>query len=368
MAHNGLCRWRLEKGGAGQMKRIDGGEQERVVASWRAIPRLSLSHARTSLEEAPRLRAALGGGPRILIKRDDYLGAGFGGNKVRKLEYLLAEAQQDGVEVVITCGGEKSNHARVTAALCARLGMRCRLVLNPPAVGYGGWTPASLLADRLYGAEIDRVPDREARDHRMTELADLERSEGRVVRVIPLGASVPLGAIGLVGAAAELDSQLAAEGIEVDALFHCSSSGGTQAGLVLGVALYPRIARQLIGVSPDGSAAEIEATVQRILEGASGLLGIACTEEPWEVIVEDRYRGAGYGIPSPEGQAALELLARTEGLLLDPVYTAKAMAALLAWIREGRFRDDQTVLFWHTGGQLALFYGPEGEREARVQP
>ncbi|MGA1368671.1 MAG: D-cysteine desulfhydrase family protein [Blastocatellia bacterium] len=350
------------------MKQIDGEERERAEARWRAIPRLSLSHARTPLEAAPRLRAALGGGPRILIKRDDYLGAGFGGNKVRKLEYLLAEAQRDGVEVVITCGGEKSNHARVTAALCARLGMRCRLVLNPPAVGYGGWAPASLLADRLYGAEIDRVADREARDRRMTELADLERSRGRVVRVIPLGASVPLGAIGLVGAAAELDSQLAAEGIEVDALFHCSSSGGTQAGLLLGAALHPRIAHQLIGVSPDGSAAEIEAVVRGILEGASELLGLAWEAEAWQPTVEDRYRGEGYGIPSPEGQEALELLARTEGMLLDPVYTAKAMAALLASIREGRFRDDQTVLFWHTGGQLALFYGPEGEGEARVQP
>jgi D-cysteine desulfhydrase len=349
------------------MRRIDGEERERAEAQWRAIPRLSLSHARTPLEETPRLRAALGGGPRILVKRDDYLGAGFGGNKVRKLEYLLAEAQRDGVEVVITCGGEKSNHARVTAALCARLGMRCRLVLNPPAVGYSGWAPASLLADRLYGAEIDRVPDREARDRRMAELAEWERSRGRVVRVIPLGASVPLGAIGLVGAAAEVEAQLAAEGIEVDALFHCSSSGGTQAGLMLGAALYPRIAHQLIGVSPDGSAAEIAATVAGILEGASGLLGIAGEAGSWEPVVEDRYRGEGYGIPSAEGQAALELLARTEGLLLDPVYTAKAMAALLAWIREGRFRDDQTVLFWHTGGQLALFYGSEGEGEARVQ-
>ncbi len=349
------------------MSWIDGEERERAEAQWRAIPRLSLSHAPTPLEEAPRLRAALGGGPRILLKRDDYLGAGFGGNKVRKLEYLLAEAQRDGVEVVITCGGEKSNHARVTAALCARLGMRCRLVLNPPAIAYGGWAPASLLADGLYGAEIDRVPDREARDRRMAEWAEWERSRGRVAQVIPLGASVPLGAIGLVGAAAEVEAQLAAEGIEVDALFHCSSSGGTQAGLALGAALYPRIAGQLIGVSPDGGAAEIEAVVRGILEGASARLGIAREADAWDLLVEDRYRGAGYGIPSTEGQAALELLARTEGVLLDPVYTAKAMAALLAWIREGRFRDDQTVLFWHTGGQLALFYAPEGEGEARVQ-
>jgi 1-aminocyclopropane-1-carboxylate deaminase/D-cysteine desulfhydrase-like pyridoxal-dependent ACC family enzyme len=343
------------------MKRIDGADWEQAVAGWRAIPRLSLSHPMTPLEEAPRLRAALGGGPRILLKRDDYLGAGFGGNKVRKLEYLLAEARREGVEVVITCGGEKSNHARVTAALCARLGMGCRLVLNPPALGYRGWAPASLLADRLYGAEIDRVPDREARDRRMAELAEQERARGRKSCVIPLGASVPLGAVGLVSAAAEVESQLATQGIEVDALFHCSSSGGTQAGLVLGAALYPRTARQVIGVSPDGGAAEIEATVRAILDGAQELLGVSREASHWELRVDDRYRGEGYGIPSPEGQVALELLARTEGILLDPVYTAKAMAGMIAWIREGQFREDQTVLFWHTGGQLALFYAPEEE-------
>ncbi len=333
--------------------------RERALGRLVSIPYLAASHGPTPIEELPRLRAALGRAPRILIKRDDYLGPGFGGNKVRKLEYLLAEAQAGGVEVVITCGGVKSNHARVTAALCARYGLRCELVLNPAAVGYAGLEPASLRLDRLYGARLHLVGTRAERDVTMARLAAEYQQAGERVMTIPLGASVPRGALGLVRAAGETAAQLEARGLEVDALYHCSSSGGTQAGLVVGRALFPRLAGEVIGVSPDGLAAEITGTVAGIVEGVGELLGLppGTFDEP--VTVLDDQIGAGYGIPTPEGEAALALVAQTEGIVLDPVYTAKAMAGLLDRIRRGLIAPTQTVLFWHTGGQLALFYAPE---------
>jgi D-cysteine desulfhydrase family pyridoxal phosphate-dependent enzyme len=339
---------------------INDEQRSRARGRLEEIPRLDLSHAPTPIEELPRLRAALGGGPRILIKRDDYLGPGFGGNKVRKLEYLLAAAKRDGAEVVITCGGVKSNHARVTAALCARVGLECALVLNPAAVSYAGSAPASLHVDRLYGAKVHLIGSRLEREPMMESLAARYRQEGRRVAVIPLGASVPEGALGLVRAAAEVEEQLAQRQVRVDLLFHCSSSGGTQAGLVVGREIFPGLADAVIGISPDGTSAEITATVAGIASGVARLLGVETAVQGVQINVDDRYRGDGYGIPSPAGEEALALVARTEGVLLDPVYSAKAMAGLIDQIRRGQIGDDQTVLFWHTGGQLALFYVPEG--------
>jgi D-cysteine desulfhydrase family pyridoxal phosphate-dependent enzyme len=335
-------------------------QRSRVESRLEEISRLDLSHAPTPIDELPQLRKALGGGPRILIKRDDYLGPGFGGNKVRKLEYLLAQAKLDGAEVVITCGGVKSNHARVTAALCARVGMECALVLNPAAVGYPGVEPASLHVDRLFGARIHLIASRQEREPMMESLAARYREEGRRVAVIPLGASVPVGALGLVRAAGEVAQQLAVRQMKVDLLYHCTSSGGTQAGLVAGQHLFPGLADRVVGVSPDGTATEITETVVTIASAVGELLGLEISGMRERVQVLDGYIGAGYGIPTPEGEEALRLLARTEGILLDPVYTAKAMAGLLDQIRRGAIGEDQTVLFWHTGGQLALFYVPEG--------
>lgn len=342
------------------MGRMNGkDDRARGIGQLESIPRLNLSYGPTPIEELARLRAALGGGPRILIKRDDYLGPGFGGNKVRKLEYLLAAAREDGAEVVITCGGVKSNHARVTAALCARIGIECALVLNPAAVSPPGLEPASLLADRLYGAKIHLIRERREREPEMERLAESYRAAGRRVVVIPLGASVPLGALGLVRAAGEAAGQLAEMGVRVDKLWHCSSSGGTQAGLVVGRELYPGLAAEVVGVSPDGTVDEISAVVRGIARGAGERLGLSAAMVEGPVKVLDGYIGEGYGVPTRAGGEALELLARTEGILLDPVYTAKAMAGLLDQIRRGEIGAEQTVLFWHTGGQLALFYAPE---------
>jgi D-cysteine desulfhydrase len=321
-----------------------------------AFAKLNVGFYPTPIEEMPRLRAALGkDAPRLFIKRDDYTGAGLGGNKVRKLEYVLAQAQADGAEIVITLGGEKSNHARVTAALCARLGLPCELVINPPNVRYDGLKPANLVADELCGATIHRVANRDERRALSTVLAERYAQMGKRVALVPLGASVPLGALGFVRAVAEAKAQLDAAGIAPTHIVHASSSGGTQAGLVAGCQLFD-LPANVIGVSPDDPAAAIAGEVARIIDGLGALLECSFDNR---VTVRDDFVGAGYGIPSAESTHALQLVARTAGVLLDPVYTAKAMAGLLALIERGELTAADTVLFWHTGGQLALFYAPE---------
>lgn len=324
-----------------------------------AISRLDFGHYPTPIEELPRLRQILGAkAPRIFIKRDDYTGPGFGGNKVRKMEYILAKAKADGADVAITCGGVKSNHARVTAALCARLGLRCILVLNQAAVMYEGLNPASLIADQMFGAEIIRVANREERIATMVTVTERLKNEGNNVAVIPLGGSVPLGAMGFVRAIGEAKAQLEALNLKIDYIFHSSSSGGTQAGILAGLQLFSFEEVKDLGVSPDDPSDSIGGEVSRIIRGVGEMLGVELDDR---ATVLDEYTGDGYGVPSAEGDEALALLARAEGVVLDPVYTAKAMAALIDWVRKGKLGRDDNVLFWHTGGQLALFYAPEQE-------
>jgi D-cysteine desulfhydrase family pyridoxal phosphate-dependent enzyme len=329
---------------------------ERAIERFNAIPHLNYGVFPTPIEEAPRFRQALGrNAPRVFIKRDDYTGPGFGGNKVRKLEYVLAKAVADGVEVAITSGGLKSNHARVTAAMCARIGLRCVLVLNSAAVTYEGLKPASLAVDELLGAEVVRVASREERATTVESVAESLRGEGKKVAVIPIGASIPLGALGFVRAVEEAKSQLEAIDTRIDYVFHSSSSGGTQAGIVAGCQLFDWRGVKVVGVSPDDPSASISAEVGKIIRGVGEALGAQLSED---VTVLDDYVGAGYGVPSAQGDEAIELLARTEGVILDPVYTAKAMAALIDWVRKGELTENDNVMFWHTGGQLALFYVP----------
>jgi D-cysteine desulfhydrase family pyridoxal phosphate-dependent enzyme len=325
-------------------------DRARAVDRFEQIPRLALGHFPTPLEKLPRLRAALGRGPSLYIKRDDYTGPGFGGNKVRKLEYVLADALAAGADCLITCGGEKSNHCRATAMLAAKLGLECHLVLNPAAVVTG--KPASLAIDEWVGARIVRVASGAERAPRMEQVAERLRSEGRQPYGIPLGASSPLGAMGFVAAASELAAQMAARELTFDAIFVSSSSGGTQSGLSAGVQLFLPGTR-VIGISPDDPTASIQTTVGGILSGVGARLGI---EFQTECEILDQYIGPGYGVESDAGREAFQLLARTEGILLDPVYTAKAMAGMLDWIRSGRSADARRVLFWHTGGQMALFH------------
>lgn len=330
---------------------------ERAIERFNALPHLKYGVYPTPIEEAPRFRQALGrNAPRVFIKRDDYTGPGFGGNKVRKLEYVLAKAMADGAEVAITSGGLKSNHARVTAAMCARLGLRCVLVLNSAAVTHEGLKPASLAVDELFGAEVVRVSKREERATMVESIAENLRGEGKNVAVIPIGASIPLGALGFVRAVQETRAQFEATGARIDYIFHSSSSGGTQAGIVAGCQLFDWREVKIVGVSADDPSASISEEVGKIIRGVGEALSAQLSED---VTVLDEYVGAGYGVPSAQGDEAIELLARTEGMILDPVYTAKAMAALIDWVRKGKLTENDNVMFWHTGGQLALFYTPE---------
>jgi len=297
-----------------------------------------------------RLRVALPGAPRLLVKRDDAISFGFGGNKVRKIEMVAARARADGADTLITTGGVQSNHCRVTAAAAARLGMRCLIIANgqPPARLTG-----NALLDALFGAEVEFVASREERDPAMEAAAARLRAAGRRPVVIPLGASTPLGAIGFVRAVGELAAQLQ----EPPAcIFHSTSSGGTQAGLVAGCSLYG-LPTRVVGISADETVAGIRATVSAIVTGIGGLLGVdgAALAAARPIEADDRFVGSGYGVPSDGSRDAQDLLARTEALVVDHTYTAKALAGMIGWIREGRFRQDETILFWHTGGQVGIF-------------
>lgn len=315
-----------------------------------SIAALPLVRATTPLEEMVRLRAALGdGGPRLLVKRDDAIPFGFGGNKVRKLQIVAAQALADGADTLITCGGVQSNHARATAATAARLGLGCVIVAN-------GARPARLTGNalllELLGAEVEYVATRAERDAGMESAAERLRHEGRVPCVIPLGASTPSGAVAFARAVGEMLRQVPAP----DVIVHACSSGGTQAGLLVGCALNG-LATRVIGVSADDPSGEIAETIARIVAGMGPLIGLegedlagACPIE-----VDDSFVGDGYGLASEASREAQRLAARTEALLVDHTYTAKALAALIAYTRDGRLREGQTVLFWHTGGQVALF-------------
>lgn len=314
-----------------------------------ATPRVALAHYPSPLEELPRLRAALGGGPRLFVKRDDALSFAFGGNKVRKIEYEVARALAEGCDTLVTGGSLQSNHARVTAAAAARLGLHAVLVLSgrPPAR-----PTANLQLDRLVGAEIEFVARREDRPAAMTAAVDRLRRAGRRPFLIPIGGATPIGALGFVRAVAELADQ----GLVPDLIVHATSTGGTQAGLVAGCWALG-LPTRVVGISADDPAADIERAVRGILAGLDAEWGLGGGRLAAEahVEVDDGFVGDGYALPTAASEAAIALVARTEGLFLDPVYSAKAMAGLIAYTREGRFGAASTVLFWHTGGQVALF-------------
>jgi D-cysteine desulfhydrase family pyridoxal phosphate-dependent enzyme len=318
-----------------------------MLSSW-SLPYALFDLDPTPVEELSRLREALGGGPRILVKRDDAIPFAFGGNKARKLRFVAADAVTQRADTLITSGGIQSNHARVTAAAAAKLGMRCVLVVN----GSPQEKPtANALLDRLLGADVRYVADRNGRAPAMDAAAEELRRQGRRPYVIPIGASTPLGGAAFVHAVAELHSQVGAP----DLILHSTSSGGTQAGLVAGCALAGWQTR-VIGISADESSAVLERDVRGIIEGIPRLLNVPPERlKDVTVKVDDRFIGGGYGVPTKESREAIELCARTEALFLDPTYTSKAMAGLIARVRSGEFSNVGTVLFWHTGGQVGLF-------------
>jgi 1-aminocyclopropane-1-carboxylate deaminase/D-cysteine desulfhydrase-like pyridoxal-dependent ACC family enzyme len=313
------------------------------------FPSLSLAELPSPVEELKRLRSVLHSGPRILAKRDDAISFGFGGNKVRKLAIVAGQAVADGADALITVGGIQSNHARATAATAAKLGLRCHLVASgaPPERLTG-----NALLDALLGAEVEYVPGRTDRVPAMRRAAERLRAAGGKPAEIPLGASTPEGAIGFVRAIGEMLQQ----GVRPDVIVHATSSGGTQAGIVAGCALHG-LSTRVIGVSADDPAADVERQVRSIIAGMAEPLGPPLEDIAREVTidVDDTFVGGGYGVPTPASIEAQQLAARTEALFVDHTYTAKAFAALIARVRDGRIPNDATVLFWHTGGQVGLF-------------
>jgi 1-aminocyclopropane-1-carboxylate deaminase/D-cysteine desulfhydrase-like pyridoxal-dependent ACC family enzyme len=313
-----------------------------------AVP---LGHYPTPVDDWWRLRVALTGeqGPVIAAKRDDAIAFGFGGNKVRKLCLVTAAVKAAEADTVITCGGVQSNHCRATAAAATRLGVKCIIVAN-------GERPkqltANALLDDLLGAEVHYVPTRADRAPAMRKIADEIRAQGGRPYEIPLGASTPLGALGIARGVGEL----ARQGVTPDVIVHASSSGGTQAGLLVGCALFGVDAR-IIGVSADDPAAAIREKVLPIIEGAEEMLGLTkgTLGAAQRFEVDDTFVGSGYGQATDASREAQLLLARTEAVFVDHFYTAKALAALIAYVRDGRLARDRKILFWHTGGQVTLF-------------
>jgi 1-aminocyclopropane-1-carboxylate deaminase/D-cysteine desulfhydrase-like pyridoxal-dependent ACC family enzyme len=313
------------------------------------FPSVPLLTSPTPVERLTRLSLWLGGGPRLFIKRDDAIPFGFGGNKVRKLALVAAQARAENADTLITAGGVQSNHARATAAAAAWLGMRAVLVANgtPPAR-----KTANALLDDLLGAEVVYVGSREERMPKIQELAASLRAEGRHPFAIPIGASTPLGALAFALAVAELVDQMPAP----DVIVHSTSSGGTQAGLVAGCRLLG-LPTRVIGVSADDASSSLEAQVNAIVMGVGNLLQLEplALAAGTAIEVDDRFVGGGYGVPSDQSREAIELMARSEAIFLDPTYTSKAMAALIAYVRQRQLEEGQTVVFWHTGGQVGLF-------------
>ena len=310
------------------------------------IPRLHFAHLPTPIEELPRLSEFLGG-QRLLVKRDDQTGLAFGGNKTRKLEFLVAEAQEQGAQMMISAGAIQSNHCRQTAAAAARFGFECTLVLT-------GELPrqpsANLLLDQLFGARIVNVKDREDRDRILQETFDQAASEGKKPYLVPYGGSSPTGALGYAFAMEELMKQ----GVHADWIVFATSSGGTHAGLVLGQRVFGYKGK-ILGISIDEPVAWLQKNISALASSASEKLGERIEFAPADVSANADYCAAGYGVLTEAEREAVRLFARHEGLLLDPVYTGRAAAGMIDLIRREFFQKDETVLFWHTGGQPALF-------------
>jgi 1-aminocyclopropane-1-carboxylate deaminase/D-cysteine desulfhydrase-like pyridoxal-dependent ACC family enzyme len=302
----------------------------------------------TAIEPLDRFRQLLGITPRILIKRDDTIPFGFGGNKVRKLRYVVPVLQRDGVDHVITCGGVQSNHARATAAAAAAYGMQCHIVVN----GIEPERPTgNALLNRMLGATFEYVSDRAARVPTMEAARDRLRHDGRRPAIVPLGASTPLGALGFVQAVSEMVSQ----GLVPDVIVHASSSGGTSAGLLAGVAMHGLHTR-VVGISADDPPAALTTTVESIIRGLAPMLDLEADALLAAIRPEfdDAFVGAGYGAPTDASREVQGALARTHAVFVDHTYSAKALAGLVRYARDGRIRHDATILFWHTGGQVGV--------------
>ncbi len=338
------------------------GRGSQMIEGLSSQPRTRLAHLPTPLEPLDRLSESLGG-PRIWMKRDDCTGLGTGGNKTRKLEFLLGRALAEGAQAVITFGAVQSNHARQTAAGCAALGLPCHLVLarKVPWQDPGYERLGNVLLDHLFGASVHLVEAQAVQATYQQLLADLQDA-GRSPYVIPTGGSNAVGALGYALCADELIDQCVDRGVTLTDLVHATSSAGTQAGLLAGLSLLGRLAPgddpavTVHGINVSESEAEADAqreTIARLAGEAMALTG-GGQQDPTDVHVDSAFLGRGYGLPTPETLAAIRQVASLEGVLLDPVYSGKAMGGLIGKIRAGEFDGVGDVVFLHTGGTASL--------------
>ena len=319
------------------------------------FPRVRITHGPTPLEFMPRLTQALGG-PNLYIKRDDCTGLGTGGNKTRKLEFLMADAVKHGADTIITQGATQSNHARQTVAIAAKMGMQCEILLED-RTGYKDESykqSGNVFLDYLYGAHVTERPGGTDMAAAMSEVADMLRAKGRKPYIIPGGGSNPIGALGYVVCALELTDQFNNLGLNVDCLVHATGSAGTQAGLVAGFE-GTRSQIPVLGIGVRAPKEAQETNVFNLAVKTAALLGVAGSVKRESVMANCDYVGGGYGVPTPGMVEAVTMLARLEGILLDPVYSGKGMAGLIDLCRKGHFKKGQNVVFLHTGGAVALY-------------
>jgi len=313
------------------------------------LPRVTIAHLPTPIEPLPHLTAQLGG-PELWVKRDDQTGLATGGNKTRKLEFLVADALAHSADTLVTCGAAQSNHARQTAAAAAKFGLDRVLVLGGDA---SSEAQGNLLLDRLLDAQIvwtgDRLPQ-----ERMSSVAHQLTEDGRHPYVIPYGGSNSIGVSGYVAAMGELMTQGEKQGRAFDHIVLATSSGGTQAGLVVGAHVFGYHGH-ILGISVDPRAADLRRKLADLATSASVHLSLDPVFESDDFDVNDNYLGGGYGVVGSLERETIRTVARAEGLILDPVYTGRAFGGLLHLIRDGAFDADEKVLFWHTGGTSGLF-------------
>jgi len=319
-------------------------------------PRVTLAYTPTPLEALPNFTKALGG-PDIWIKRDDCTGFALGGNKVRKLEFIMAEAQAKGATVIVTAGGTQSNHVRQTAAAAVRLGMKCHAVLERVRTDVLYETNGNALLDYLFGAIPHFVGKDADMDVAMSSVDAELTAEGETVYIVPIGGSNALGSMGYVACAMELAQQFRENNVHPSAIVHASGSAGTQAGLLVGLSL-AGLEIPVIGMCVSRAGEAQRKKVTSLIVSLTSFIERPDLKSVIDVICDGAYVGPGYGIETPEMIAAIQLLARTEGIFLDPVYTGKAMAGLVDYMKTGKFYNAGPVIFLHTGGTPALFVYP----------
>jgi L-cysteate sulfo-lyase len=319
------------------------------------FPRIHLAHLPTPLEPLPRLSVALGG-PEIWIKRDDCTGLSTGGNKTRKLEFLMAEAVAQGADTVMTQGATQSNHARQTAAFAAKLGLACHILLED-RTGFNDGdyrSNGNVLLDDLHGATREERGPGLDMNAEMEAVAEQWRAKGKRVYAIPGGGSNPTGALGYVNCAYELVGQANDRSLKIDRIVTATGSAGTQAGLIVGLkAIHAGIPLQGFGVRAPKE--KQEENVYRLACATAEKIGAAGCVAREDVVADCSYVGEGYGLPREDTIEAIRMFAALEGILLDPVYSGKAAAGLIDWARKGRFAKDERVVFLHTGGAAGLF-------------